>query len=328
MRELLKKFLIACITLFIPAVIYAQRTNDIENSKDHTLINRFKGSVIEFYKETQWGAYKLPVNDKGMLDWENPQELEGKVTRIQYSVAPENNSEFVLQNYKKALTSSNLKILIAIANEELGVSDRPHTWGEKYYGAGGYYNGLNNQKFGVGINLPLWKYDHSFIAAKGNANNKDIHVIVYTVVSDGYTLITQDVIEIEGPETGLVTVNLLSDEINSKGHVAIYDILFETGQSFIKPESEKALQTIAEYIQTNSGKKYYIVGHTDNVGDFNLNLKLSVDRAHAVLNALTTKYNVNKEQLSAHGVSSLAPVASNTTEEGRAQNRRVEIVEQ
>lgn len=234
-----------------------------------------------------------------------------------------------MHNYKKAFTGSNFKILIAIANEQLGVSDRSHTWKDKYYVSGGYYNGLGNgSKFGMKIGIPNWKGNHSFIAAKGNSDGKDIYAVIYTVVCDNYTLITQDVIEVEAPETGMVTVNNISDDINAKGHIAIYDIHFETGQSTIKVESNVALKNIAEYINSNTDKKFFIVGHTDNVGEFAANMKLSEDRAKAVLNDLTTKYSVNADQLSAHGASSLAPVSNNATEEGKAKNRRVEIVEQ
>jgi OmpA-OmpF porin, OOP family len=299
-----------------------------EEEKDYPLVSRFEGSEMKYYKETKWGAYKLPVNDKGALDWDNPKVLEGKVIRIQYSTSIDNNSEYVLQNYKAAFKKAGFSILIAIANEELGVSDRPHTWKDKYYVAGGYYNGLNNEKFGIGINFPIWKNNHSFIAAHGNKDGKDIYAIIYTVVDDNYTLLTQDIIEVEAVETGMVSAENIAKGIQTDGHIAIYDILFETGKSDIKPESEAAIKNVADYMNANTDKKFNIVGHTDNVGDFNANMILSESRAKAILNTLVTKYTVKAEQLKAYGVSSLSPVATNTTEEGKAKNRRVDIVEQ
>ena len=113
--------------------IYAQRTTDIENSKDYHLLSRFEGSVIEFFKETKWGSYLLPVSEQGTIDWNGPMALEGRVIRTQYTVSADNNSEFVLHNYKSAFKKAGFEVLIAIANEELGVSDRPHTWNDKYY---------------------------------------------------------------------------------------------------------------------------------------------------------------------------------------------------
>jgi len=326
----MKKLVMICIIglLLISAPIFAQRTSDIENSKDYPLISRFEGSFIEFYKETKWGAYKLPVNDEGKIDWDNPKVLEGKVIRIQYTTSVDNNSEYVLQNYKTAFKKAGFNILTAIANEELGVSDRPHTWKDKYYVGGGYYNGLNNEKFGLGINFPIWKNNHSFIAAHGNKDGKDIYAIIYTVVGDAYTIITQDIIEVEGVETGMVSAENIAKGIQTDGHIAVYDILFETGKSDIKTESEAAIKNVADYMNANPGKKFYIVGHTDNVGDFNANMTLSESRAKAVLNVLITKYAVKAEQVKAYGISSLAPLATNVTEEGKAKNRRVDIVEQ
>ena len=121
-----------------------------EKEKDHPLVSRFEGAEMKFYKETKWGSYKLPVSAKGKITWGKPMSLEGKVTRIQYTVSKDNNSEFVLHNYKAAFKKSGFEVLIAIANEELGVSDRPHTWRQKYYESGGYYNGLNNVKIWYG----------------------------------------------------------------------------------------------------------------------------------------------------------------------------------
>ncbi len=327
----MKKLIMTSIIgfLLISTPIYAQRTSDIENSKDYPLISRFEGSIIEFYKETKWGSYKLPVNDKGNIDWEKPQVVEGKVIRIQYSVSKDNNSEYVMQNYKAAFKASGFSTIIAIATNELGFSDRPHSWKDKYYYTGLYGNdGLGNDKFGIGVGFPIWKNDHSYIAAKGNKEGKEIYAIIYMVVSDDYTLITQDIIEKQLVETGKVTAENIAKGIQTDGHIAVYDILFETGKSEIKPESSETIKNLADYMNSNPAKKFFIVGHTDNVGDFNSNMTLSENRGKSVLNELVTKYGVKTENLKAYGVSSLAPVANNATDEGKKKNRRVDIVEQ
>jgi outer membrane protein OmpA-like peptidoglycan-associated protein len=85
---------------------------------------------------------------------------------------------------------------------------------------------------------------------------------------------------------------------------------------------------IAKLLTKNPGLKVFIVGHTDNVGNVGFNMKLSQARADAVKKALITKYKVRPQSMEAFGVGQLAPVASNKTEDGRAKNRRVELVEQ
>jgi OmpA-OmpF porin, OOP family len=121
---------------------------------------------------------------------------------------------------------------------------------------------------------------------------------------------------------------VMAEGISSTGHVAIYGIYFEFNKSDIKTESEPAFNEIAKLLTGSPNLKVFIVGHTDNVGGVDYNMKLSQARADAVVKALTTKYKVNPQSMKACGVGQLAPVAPNKTDEGRAKNRRVELVEQ
>ncbi len=118
------------------------------------------------------------------------------------------------------------------------------------------------------------------------------------------------------------------DDIQKTGHASIYGIYFDFNKSDIKPESEPAIKEIAKMLNQNKNLKVYIVGHTDNVGSLDYNMKLSQARADAVVKELINKYKISPNRLKAYGVASLAPVNSNNTEEGRAKNRRVEIVQQ
>lgn len=120
----------------------------------------------------------------------------------------------------------------------------------------------------------------------------------------------------------------MAKDIKTTGKVAIYGIYFDFNKADVKPESEPTLKEIANLLKQNPKLDLYIVGHTDNVGSFNANMDLSQRRAEAVLQVLTTKYGVDKKRLKSHGVGPLSPASPNKTEEGRAKNRRVELVEQ
>ncbi len=120
----------------------------------------------------------------------------------------------------------------------------------------------------------------------------------------------------------------MGNDINTTGHVSVYGIYFDTGKSEIKPESEAAISEIAKLLKNNGALKLYVVGHTDNVGSFDANMKLSKDRAEAVAKALTGKHGLAAARLKPYGVASLSPVTSNDTEDGKAKNRRVELVKQ
>lgn len=117
-------------------------------------------------------------------------------------------------------------------------------------------------------------------------------------------------------------------DLQETGHVAVYGILFDTGKSTLKPESEAAIAEVAKLLTSSPALKLLVVGHTDSVGVFEQNMALSNDRAGAVVKALTTTHGIAPARLKAVGCGQAAPVASNRTEDGRAKNRRVELVEQ
>ncbi|MCM2254090.1 MAG: OmpA family protein [Vicinamibacteria bacterium] len=118
------------------------------------------------------------------------------------------------------------------------------------------------------------------------------------------------------------------DGLEASGHIAVYGIHFDTGKATVKPESEPALAEVAKLLAADPSLKLWVVGHTDAVGALDANMKLSQARAEAVVAALTTAHGVAPARLKGHGVGPLAPVASNAAEEGRAKNRRVELVQQ
>jgi len=118
------------------------------------------------------------------------------------------------------------------------------------------------------------------------------------------------------------------NDLQQAGHAAVYGILFDTNKSTLKPESEAAIREVAKLLTENPTLKLLVVGHTDSVGVFEQNMVLSKDRADAVVKALTTTHGIAPARLKAAGCGPAAPVASNKTEDGRAKNRRVELVEQ
>ena len=120
----------------------------------------------------------------------------------------------------------------------------------------------------------------------------------------------------------------LGNDIRSTGHVAVYGINFDTAKSTIKPESAQAIGEIAKLLKADLGLKLFVVGHTDSEGGIESNLKLSKDRAEAVLQSLVNDHGIAAARLRAYGCGQFAPVASNDTDEGKAKNRRVELVKQ
>jgi OmpA-OmpF porin, OOP family len=141
--------------------------------------------------------------------------------------------------------------------------------------------------------------------------------IVETIVVE--TALTQDVV---------ATAAAMSSGLTATGHTVVNGILFDTGKADVKPESAAALEEVVTLIKQDAKLKLYVVGHTDNVGALAANVDLSNRRAAAVVQLLVTKYGIAADRLQPHGDGPYSPLASNDTEDGRAVNRRVELVKQ
>jgi len=164
----------------------------------------------------------------------------------------------------------------------------------------------------------------STIVVQKDGKETWLEVRAYSGILYRITIVEREIMEQEI----VADANAMGNDINSTGHVSVYGIFFDTGKSELKPESDSALIQISKLLKSNASLKLYVVGHTDNVGNLESNMILSTERAIAVAKTLFQNYGIAKDRLEAYGVGSLAPVASNDTEEGRAKNRRVELVKQ
>jgi OmpA-OmpF porin, OOP family len=126
----------------------------------------------------------------------------------------------------------------------------------------------------------------------------------------------------------VASAEALADDLRSTGRCIVNGIFFDTGKAELKPESGQALAEIAKLLKADAGLNVYVVGHTDNAGRLDANMTLSQNRAGAVVQALTGTYGIAASRLKSFGNGPYAPVASNNAEDGRALNRRVELVKQ
>jgi OmpA-OmpF porin, OOP family len=117
----------------------------------------------------------------------------------------------------------------------------------------------------------------------------------------------------------------LAAEIQKSGRVAVYGINFDTGKATLKPESEAVLTEIQKLLTANAGWKMRVEGHTDNTGTKAANQTLSAQRAASVA-AWLAAHAIDKARLTTQGFGDSKPVADNGTEQGKGQNRRVELV--
>ena len=306
-RKIVAATLFALLTA-LPAV-----AQEDEWKKDHPLISRYPGSE-PMGSPGQWrdfDEYPLVLGKvKGEGQAETLRTVEGRIYTVHYRNPQGRSVLEVYRNYQAALTGKGFKVLYACTNVQCGESG----------------------KFSGGMRFYAPDYRRLYLVAELTRPEGPAYVAVLAQTQDpawpGDTQLA--VIEVKPMQTGLVTVDAaaLASDITRTGHVAVYGIYFDTGKTEIKPESEPTLKEIAKLLQQNPQLNLHIVGHTDSVGELAYNMDLSRRRATAVVQVLTSKHGVAGARLRAEGVGPLSPVASNDTEEGRAKNRRVELVKQ
>lgn len=315
--------LFTILLVFFPSILIAK---DIEGSKDHPMFSRYEGSRIVAYKQKDFDEYTAVLSPaKGNywdVKWEKTQDIEGKVTRILYR-APEGRSALeVMRNYEGELQKSGFTELFRCKKEACGgaffMMPQP-VWGGSGAIRDVYATNTNNQRY---------------LAAKLTRPEGDVYAFIYVsehtfLGSLKGTYVHLDVVELKAMDTGMVKVDAaaMAKDISSEGHIAIYGIHFDTNKATIKPESKPAIDEIVKLLTDSPELKIYIVGHTDNQGALQYNMDLSHRRAIAVRDELVNTYGIDINRLGAVGMGFFAPVTSNKTEAGRAENRRVELVE-
>lgn len=303
-------YLIIWSIIMISALnVFAQENNDI--------ISLYDGSKLVYDDDIGFETHYYLTSPN------SHEAIDGKIRR-QFCKAPEGVSAYeIIKNYEKAIQSKNGTI-IHLSRKAKIYRDKETgetIWFIKKLFASGRLN------HGAYSYLQLPNYAQDYVSGKISTAENDIYISVAAAQIEKnvyYTIVT---LLAEPMDMNNVTLNVLNDGIAQNGRVAIYDIYFDTGKSEVKDESTYALKTIADYLKNNSGQKFLIVGHTDNTGDFDANIKLASDRAEAVKQKLIADYNIPAEQLKTYGVGSTSPQMSNATEDGKERNRRVELVE-
>ena len=309
---------------------FAQEADE-PGSEDHPMVSRYAGSYIDGYQVKDYDGFRLPLgpavwNEDRVRVPEAQADLEGRITRILYRGPRERSTLEILRNYRSALEAAGFETLFACS------SDCGNNFAYLLYGPT-ETRIRTTANSGSAFDIPQ---DLRYLAARFASGDRAVHVSLLTAFDNGFGALSKqpvtllEVVESESMDTGMVTVDAeaIGKGIDANGHMAIYGVQFDTDSASIKPESAPVLAEIARLLDSRPGLNILVVGHTDNQGDFEYNVGLSSRRANAVARYLAETHAIDATRLRAEGVGFLAPVASNDTPEGRALNRRVELVKQ
>lgn len=290
-------------SLIFPLALAQSPNNDMEGCKDYPLFNRMPNYYISDCGTVEFDARKFPVGPP--LEEQKPKvvEVEGALTYLRYNLT------------EGAKPASGLQIM---RNFENATKTAGGTVEGKYPNWCTAYVDYDPR---LGNTCTNWGVSMKFVTPE-----KEVWAYMQVIGEEGYAI--QIIERATMKQDIVVDAAGLQQGLSATGHIAVYDILFDTAKSDVKPESDATLKEIAKLMGQNPSLKLHVVGHTDNVGDLAANMKLSQARAAAVVAALTGKHGVAASRLGAFGAGPYAPVASNATDEGKAKNRRVELVQQ
>jgi outer membrane protein OmpA-like peptidoglycan-associated protein len=346
----------ALLSLAAQSVAFANATiptKDIAGAKDNPAIKRYEGSFIVSYQRETFTDFKVPLSSLEPTERRDAMnnkvhapkkemELEGAKTRLVYLIPSERSPLEVSRNYEDVAKAAGGEILFSCKGETCGGDPNRSSSGgggdsslmmyflvEKELKDASYSNGACAQTSDIA--------DQRFFTARIPQSSGDIYVTVHTykVSNELYckefndrTVALVHILEPKAREQKMVVVKAdeMARTIEATGRIALYGIFFDTDKTDLKPESTPTLTEIAQMMKANPKLAILVVGHTDKQGAYEYNIDLSRRRADAVVKALAASHSVDAKRMRGAGVGMLAPAATNDTEEGRAKNRRVEIV--
>jgi outer membrane protein OmpA-like peptidoglycan-associated protein len=275
---------------------------DAEGCKDHPLFTRFPNMRIYGCATSQFDLRAFPVGpaDPAKDNMTKAVEVEGPVVFLHYAmnegVTPASGLQ-LMRNFENATKKAGGTI-----------EGQWPGWCKANY------DGERMPRMGNGC----MSYALTMKFVKGD---KETWAFFMASQDEGSYVLTVTEREAMKQE---VSVNEIADQLTKEGFITLY-VNFDTGKSTIKPDSAKTLDDAAGALKVAADLKVEVGGHTDNVGTPEANLKLSEERAKAVMAALVER-GVKADRLTAKGYGQTSPIADNRTEDGRAKNRRVELV--
>lgn len=305
---------------------------DAPGCKDLNDLKRFEGSSIVFCDKRDFAEYTLVNGRFEGYDFNahkplgaSVTEVEGRLNQLVYAVPVGPSSAEVFRNYKLDLEAKGFAISFEAKGADIG---RGHGSFFQDFGPGGQIFGYSEQfaRYAVASKevdgVKIWAVLY-IVDFQGGYNPK-------FAPAKGQVMVRLDFLQIGELKDRMVLVSAaeMVKGLNANGKIALYGIQFDFNKASLKPESKPTIDEIGRMLRDEPARKLYVVGHTDNVGGFDFNMQLSAARANAVVAELVKAHGIAAGRLKAAGVGLLAPVAANDAEEGRARNRRVELLAQ
>lgn len=311
--------------MFFVGISFAVTAQDVRGSKDHKSISRYPKSEIRYYYQKNNSVLKLPQGVKESKP-SNILRVKGRHTSILYAAPKDIKPSQILKKYTETIKKLKGEVLFSCEGKFApnGCDDYETYSSLSFFNANYYKSRYNRTSQYILLN---GSDDQAFMVASFEEGGKKVYVEVGIDGNSwkGQAGVQVEIIEQEKAEGNSEKSQFFEKEMERTGKIALYKILFETGKSNLKEELQEEINLVADYLRKFPKMNIYIVGHTDDSGILSLNVNLSKQRAKAVKDYLLN-LGISDKRIVTEGVGPFAPVSTNTTDEGRKQNRRVEIV--
>ncbi|WP_337876768.1 DUF4892 domain-containing protein [Elioraea sp.] len=308
-----------------PHALAQGRPADVAGARDHPLVGRYEGARIARYQAKEFEEMRLI--DKPLVAADGPRRndrnsrtVEGRYWRITYEGPAGRSALELYRNHEQALAARGFERVFACGQQECGPGFAVIGAVEGVAGATGLPQVIEGQRYGL-FRLPR---DAGTVWVALYANERPA-AGTRPLVPFAFVEIVEER-PMQAGRIQFVDASPMERAIGATGKVALYGILFDFDRAEVKPESRPTLEEIATYLRANPQVGLIVTGHTDSQGGFDYNVDLSRRRAAAVVAVLTRDFGIAPARLTPFGAGPAAPVAPNDTEDGRAKNRRVELV--
>jgi OOP family OmpA-OmpF porin len=324
-------------SLFVAATI--AHAADLPGSKDPDGLRRFEGSEIIHYAASPHDQYFLARGEGAIgVGFAKQERVEGSTIRVVYKAPLGTASAEIFRTYRQMLADLGFEETFKLDSGALYALSAKD-FQQRFYFQGEfaarkdhedtpfqdadnpYYLTARVVRDGQTLNAAV------FVAESAGLEWQEPGVKQPIVIRFGQPVIGVDVISSKQADFRPVEIKApeMAKALSAAGKIDIYGILFDVDRAEVGAESRATLEEVANLLKSDPALRLEVAGHTDNTGGADHNMKLSLARAAAVVNALVGTYGIDKTRLQPKGYGDTKPVAPNDSDQGRSKNRRVEL---
>lgn len=304
-----------------------------QTGADHPLVGRYDGAELvgEYHSEyDEVGLLTGPMSGQREPNGAGWTTVEGKSSLYYYRLPSGRSTLEVLRNYESSLKSKGFSTRFTCATANGSCYTGRYAGTAPYDFANAYDSSPELPRLEGDFIRNYFRENARYLLARldraGGAVYASITLSEHPRGNYAFVRVVETGEAMQDDMIRFVGAEEMRSTLADAGRISLYGIWFDTDRAEIKPDSAPTLAEIAKLLQADPALRVEVVGHTDGQGGAAHNQDLSQRRAQAVVSALVGQHGIAAARLQPRGAGMSQPVAPNDSEDGRARNRRVELV--